>query len=451
MPKSGRGKWLLSIVLCCGALTASRARGDDDIFFESHVRPILKAHCFQCHGDEGKREGELDLRLVRSMSTGGESGPAIVPGKPGGSLLAQRVVNEEMPPGKKKLSAGEKATIHRWIERGARVRRPEPETVEAVGPWTDEERAHWSYQPIRRPPSPRVEHTDLVSTPIDVFLLSKLESQGLVFSEQADRPSLIRRLSFDLLGLPPTPERVEAFVNDSAPDAYARLVDEFLASPAYGERWARHWLDPAGYADSNGYTEHDTERAWSFRYRDYVIRSFNADKPLDQFVVEQLAGDELLTPPYASLNPEDADRLIATGFLRMAPDGTGDAGVDQNAARNDVIAETIKIVASSLLGISVGCAQCHNHRYDAVSQQDYYRLRAVFEPALDFKNWRPPAARLVTLWSTAEHEQAAKVDAQLREVEGQRVAELNQIVADIFDKEVAKLPDEQQQIGRAHV
>ncbi len=163
-----------------------------------------------------------------------------------------------------------------------------------------------------------------------------------------------------------------------------------LASPAYGERWGRHWLDVAGYADSDGYTEKDAERPWAYRYRDYVIRSLNADKPFDQFIVEQLAGDELLTPPYRNLTADDADQLIATGFLRTAPDGTAEGGVDQKVARNDVVAETLKIVSTSLLGLTVGCAQCHNHRYDPISQVDYYRLRAIFEPALDPKNWRPP-------------------------------------------------------------
>jgi hypothetical protein len=363
-------------------------------------------------------------------------------------LLAQRISKGEMPPGKKKLSAQEVSVVNRWIEQGARTRRPEGETAIAGSAWTDEERAHWAYQPVHRSPLPSVGRSDLVNTPIDAFLLSKLESQGHTFSDLADRKRLIRRLSFDLLGLPPSPERVEAFAADSSPDAYERLVDELLASPAYGERWARHWLDVAGYADSNGYTEHDSERPWSFRYRDYVIRSFNADKPFDQFIVEQLAGDELLTPPYTNLTPEAADLLSATGFLRMAPDGTGDPGVDQAVARNEVVAETIKIVSTSFLGISVGCAQCHNHRYDAVSQHDYYRLRAIFEPALDVVNWRNPSGRLVNLWSPQEHEQAAKVGTQTREIETQRLAELDQIVASIFDKEVAKLAAEQQPLAR---
>jgi mono/diheme cytochrome c family protein len=421
--------------------------------YETDVRPIFKAHCFHCHGEEEKPKAALDLRLVRSMLAGGESGPAIAAGSPADSLVYQRVMAGEMPPGKKKLSAGELATVARWIEQGARTVRPEPENT-AAAQWTDEERAFWSFQPVRRPPLPRVKQPQLVRRPIDAFLLAALEQRGLSFSPATDPRTLVRRLSFDLTGLPPTPAMVERFVADAqsparSADAYERLVDELLASPAYGERWARHWLDVAGYADSDGYTEKDAERPWAFRYRDYVIRSLNADKPLDQFIVEQLAGDELLTPPYRNLDSEDADQLIATGFLRTAPDGTADGGVDQNMARNDVMAETLKIVTTSLLGLTVGCAQCHNHRYDPISQVDYYRLRAIFEPAIDWKSWRPPSARLVSLWTAADQQQASAADAELQAVNERRQAEMREIVADIFAKEVAKLDPASQALARA--
>jgi hypothetical protein len=228
--------------------------------------------------------------------------------------------------------------------------------------------------------------------------------------------------------LPPTPEEVDAFENDMSPSAYEDLVERLLARTQYGERWSRHWLDPVGYADSDGYTEEDPVREWTWRYRDYVIRSLNEDKPFDQFITEQLAGDELLTPPYEKLTPEQADLLVATGFLRMAPDGTGASVADPNVARNDVVADTLKIVSSSLLGLTVGCAQCHNHRYDPISQVDYHRLRAVFDPALDTKNWRAPAARLVNLWHPEDHAQADKANQEIAEVNGQRTVALNVIV-----------------------
>ena len=438
----------LIVLFIIESITPVVAAGAVTVLFERDVRPILKAHCWQCHGEEEKPEAGLDLRLVRFLLKGGESGPAVVAGKTSESLVWKRVAAGEMPPKGKGLSEKEKATLSAWIEQGAKTVRPEPETIVAGSDWTEEERGYWAFQPVKRPATPAVQKPELVRTPIDQFLLSELEKKSLSFSSEADRRTLARRLAFDLWGLPPSPELVERFVADESSDAHERLVEELLASPLYGERWARHWLDTAGYADSDGYNETDRERPWAFRYRDYVTRSFNADKPFDQFIVEQLAGDELLAAPYQNLSPDDADKLIATGFLRMGPDGTGLGGVDQNVARNDVVAETIKIVSTSLLGMTVGCAQCHSHRYDPISQQDYFRFRAIFEPALDWKNWRDPPGRLVNMWTPAEHEQAAKVDAELRDIEGKRVAELDGIVNEVFDKEVAKLASERQELAR---
>jgi hypothetical protein len=253
---------------------------------------------------------------------------------------------------------------------------------------------------------------------------------------------------FDALGLPPSPDEVAAFAADDSPDSFERLLDRLLASPRYGERWGRHWLDVAGYADSDGYTEKDPERKYAYKYRDYVIRSLNADKPWNTFLVEQLAGDELLTPPYSNLSSGQADLLAATGFLRMAPDGTADGGVDQTAARNDVMAETIKIVSSSLLGLTVGCAQCHNHRYDPIPQADYYRFRAIFEPAYDVKSWRKPTERLVSLWSDETRQEATAIDADLKKLADERQAGMDKIVSAIFEAEVVKLPVEQWELAR---
>lgn len=433
-----------SALLLSSSLSSPASAADSELFFESHVRPIFKLHCFHCHGEEEKPEAGLDLRLVRWMARGGDSGPAVAPGSLDESLLWQRIEAGEMPPKGAGLSEEEKRIVRSWIEQGSRTRRPEPETLDRASTWTEEELSYWAFQPPVRPELPAIEHSELVQNPIDRFLLAKLEEAGLSYSEQADRNALARRLSFDLLGLPPSPEMLGRFLADDLPGAYERLVDRLLASPAYGERWGRHWLDTAGYADSDGYSETDAVRPWAFRYRDYVIRSFNQSKPLDQWIIEQLAGDELLAPPYENLSPEDQDKLIATGFLRMAPDGTGDPGVDAKLARNDVIAETIKIVSSSLLGLTVGCAQCHDHRYDPISQLDYYRFRAIFEPALDTKNWRPKAARLVSILGPTERELAAKVDRELRELSERQTAELDCIVEEIFDREVGELPEELQ-------
>ncbi len=430
------------------------------LHFETHVRPLLKAHCWQCHGEEEKPEAGLDLRLVRFMSKGGESGPAITPGQPDASLIWKRVSTDEMPPGKKKLSPQERSVLREWLAQGAKTARAEPGAVPAESPWTDEERSHWAFQPVQRPPVPAVAHPDLVASPIDAFILQRLEKEDITgpllgatshspktFSPQADRLTLLRRVHIDLVGLPPSPELVERWLSDSSPDAWEKLIDELLDSPRYGERWGRHWLDVAGYADSDGYTEVDPVRPWSFKYRDYVVSAFNDDKPFDRFVVEQLAGDELLAPPYQNLSREQIDCLTATGFLRMGPDGTG-GGVDQNIARNEVVAETIKIASTSLLGMSVGCAQCHSHRYDPVSQVDYYRFRALFEPAYDWKNWKPPAQRLVNLWSAADHEQAATVAKEVAVLEGGRVKEFDKLVAEVFERELAKLDDELREAAR---
>ena len=436
-----------SVAIAISAISffPSIAASDEPLTFEQHVRPILKAHCFQCHGDEAQLEGNLDLRLVRLMAQGGESGPAVVAGKASESYLIERVTAGEMPPLGKKLSAHDIATLRTWIDQGTKTARPGPESLTDI---TDDEKSFWSFQPIASPSLPAVNDAAQLRSPIDAFLLSRLEEQNLTFSPPANRETLIRRASYDLIGLPPSPEDVDAFVADESPDAFERLTDRLLAQPQYGERWGRHWLDVAGYADSNGYTEKDSERKYAYKYRDYVIRAFNAGKPWDAFLREQLAGDELLAPPYANLTPEQADLLAATGFLRMAPDGTADGAPDQNLARNDVVAESLKIVTSSILGLTVGCAQCHNHRYDPIPQADYYRLRAIFEPAYDPQHWRPPQARLVSLWSDAIRQEAAAIDAELSSLRDERWAEMNKIVADIFEMEVAKLPTELQDPAR---
>jgi mono/diheme cytochrome c family protein len=434
---------LLATLAFCAIPAAAAER---QLMFEQHARPIFKTHCFHCHGEEAEKEGNLDVRLMRLAAKGGDSGPAIVAGKAADSLLIQRIEAGEMPPeGKGKVPAEQLATLRAWIDQGAKTARPEPDSLTDV---TDEEKSFWSFQPLGQHSLPGVKNADSLQSPIDAFLLHQLEWHQLGFSPAADKTTLIRRASFDLTGLPPSPDEVAAFVADVSPDAWPRLIDRLLASPRYGERWGRHWLDVAGYADSDGYTEKDPERKYAYKYRDYVIRTINADKPWDAFLREQLAGDELLTPPYTNLSPEQADLLAATGFLRMAPDGTGDGSADQNAARNDVLAETIKIVSSSLLGLTVGCAQCHNHRYDPIPQADYYRVRAIFEPAYDVKNWRPPNARLVSLWSEEVRQEAAAVDAELKKLTDEQQATMDKIVAEIFDSEVAKLPEEQRDLAR---
>jgi mono/diheme cytochrome c family protein len=411
--------------------------------FEATVRPILKAHCFHCHGEEAKPKGGLDLRWVRAMAAGGESGPAVESGRLDESLIWERVKADEMPPGDKKLSAREKAALADWIVAGIPTARPEPEALPPPGPvLTDAEREFWSFRPIKRLEVPQVAHPKAVRKPIDNFLLARLEKDGLEFAPEADKPTLIRRASFDLTGLPPTPEEVDSFIADSAPDAFDRLIDRLLASPHYGERWARHWLDVVGYADSDGEPSKDTVRPYAYHYRDYLVRALNADRRWDDLIREQLAGDEMLAPPYQDLTAEDRDRLIATGFLRMVPDTTSEPGLDADISRDEVVADAIKVVSSSLLGLTVGCAQCHSHRYDPISQDDYFRFRAIFDPAYNVSQWRTPTQRLVSLWSANDRARAAEVDARAKVVEAGRKAKIAELVAQVLQREMAELSED---------
>lgn len=413
----------------------------DTVTYEKDVRPIFKTHCFHCHGEAGVAESGLDLRLRRLVVAGGDSGEAIVAGHPDESPLYQYVRDGDMPPAEVPLrpSEAEIETIERWIRQGAIATEPEPDDLDPDQYITQQERQHWAYQPIERPALPEVTDPSAATSPIDHFILARQQAVGLSLSPAAERAQLIRRVTFDLLGLPPTPAEVQAFIEDTRPGAYARLLDRLLASPQYGERWGRHWLDVAGYADSEGYATEDPLRPHAFHYRDYVIAAFNADKPFDQFATEQLAGDELLTPPFENLDAEQTEKLVATGFLRMAPDGTGIKGVDKALASNDVVAKTIEIVSSSMLGMTVGCAQCHNHRYDPITHKDYHSFRALFEPALNPKKWLPPSRRRVSLYTDADRATAAELEVEAKAILAERTKKQNEFIEATFQKQLAKL------------
>ncbi len=426
----------LLTALCLSQLCAA---GQGAPVFERDVRPLLKAHCFHCHGEGGKKEGGVDFRLRRFMLHKTDDGPVMVPGNAEASHMVQLVRSGKMPKGEKKLAPSEVALLEQWIAAGAPTLRDEPETIPAVY-ITDEERNFWSFRPIGKPAVPDGE-----TNPVDAFIAVPLRAAGLDFQPEADRVTLLRRLSFDLTGLPPSPEEVAAFVNDPAADAFEKQVDRLLASPHYGERWGRHWLDAAGYADSEGHEE-DLPRPYAWHYRDYVVRAHNEDLPWDRFITEQLAGDELLGAAHDDvkkriLEPGAADRLAATGFLRMAPDPTGGSVADASLARNQVMAETIKIVSTSLMGLTVGCAQCHDHRYDPVSHQDYHRLRAVFEPVYNWKNWQPPGNRLFSLYNDEERKQAEKIEAEAKQMDAERVAFALKRLEEIFAERLAKVPE----------
>ncbi len=432
---------LLAMVLLSPLHAAEKQAPAGPIVFEQHIRPLFKAYCYECHGEGPKLKAGLDLRLRRQIVSGGTSGPAIKPGQLKDSLLFEKIEQGQMPPGKKKLTREQIALIGRWIREGAKTAGPEPQALAPGMHFTAEDRAFWAWQPIANPPVPKVKHSERVRTPIDAFLLAKLEANGLTFAPEAERETLVRRVYFDLLGLPPTPEETSQFLHDPSPNAYEKLIDRLLASPHYGERWGRHWLDVAGYADSDGGSSEDTPRLWAWRYRDYVIRSFNADKPWDQFIQEQLAGDEMVKPPHRNPAAADLDRLIATGFLRMAPDGTGSAGVDQGVARNQVLTDTLKIVSNAFLGVTVACAQCHNHRYDPIPQSDFYQLRALFEPAYDWKKWRTPAQRLLSLTTDAQRAKMQQIEADAVKIDQQRLKKQAEYIQQTFERELAKLPE----------
>ena len=354
--------------------------------------PLMLLHCTACHGQRFQ-EGGLDLRSKAAMLKGGKSGPAMVSGKPEESLMVQRIRSGEMPPQEREveasvrpMSARELDQLIQWIAQGAPEVDPEPSVAATrLDPLvSDQDRQFWAFRPPQAVEIPSMRHVSnvpRVRNPIDTFILCKLEEKGLSLSPEADRLTLIRRAYFDLTGLPPEPEDVKAFLTDPDENAYEALIERLLVSPRYGERWGRYWLDLVGYAD----------REDAYRYRDYVIRSLNADKPYDRFLMEQLAGDELVNAEKApAVTQEIMDNLVATSFLRMARDSTGQRLINFVEHRLQVIKDQIKIFSSSILALTIGCARCHNHKFDPIPQRDYYRLTALFKGAFDEHDWLPP-------------------------------------------------------------
>jgi hypothetical protein len=354
---------------CCLTLllaSSSRAAGpvspEQAAFFEARVRPVLAENCFRCHGPQ-KQMGGLRLDSLPRLLKGGDDGPVIKPGDPDGSPLVRAVRHDgehKMPP-KGKLPPAAVAALAEWVKMGAPWPQAAPGPSEASA---EAARRHWAFRPVGRPALPAVKDASWPRTPIDRFVLARLEAAGLTPSPPADRRALIRRASFDLLGLPPTPEEVAAFEADPAPDAFARVVERLLASPHYGERWGRYWLDVARYADTKGYVFfEEADFPWAYTYRDYVIRAFNEDLPYDRFLVEQIAADRL---PLG----EDRRPLTALGFLTL--------GGRFMSNQQDILDDRIDVVTRGLLGLTVTCARCHDHKFDPIPQQDYYSLYGVF-------------------------------------------------------------------------
>jgi uncharacterized protein DUF1553/uncharacterized protein DUF1549/cytochrome c len=380
------------------------------------ILPLLKARCQKCHGPV-KPKGRLNLSSARSLARGGENGPVVVPGNLNESLLWDLVSNDEMPPRPgEELSTDEKTLFRRWIEQGAK-NLPSAALVSRSAPETD----HWAFGPAAKPPPPTVRNQARVRTTIDRFIQKALEDQGMTLGPDADRATLIRRLSFDLTGIPPSPAEITEFERDPDPCAYDHLVERLLASPHYGERWGKYWLEASGYADSNGYFSADSDRPLAYRYRDYVIRAFNADRPVDQIVREQLAGDELVGDRQGREATQAViDQLIATHFLRNGQDGTGESDGNPDEVRADkyaVLEGAIQIIGSSLLGLTLQCAKCHDHKFEPVTQKDYYQLQAILYPAFNVEHWVTPNDRVTVAGHRAEqarweaHEKA--IDAQI--------------------------------------
>ena len=393
-------------------------------FFETKIRPVLVENCYRCHSvAEGKSKGGLTLDTREGWKKGGETGPALIAGNPADSLLIRAVHQGDpdtaMPPKDGKLPANVIADLEFWVKMGA----PDPRTTspaataQAGGPMTESMKAraakHWSYQPVRDPTVPEVKDTTWPANPVDKFVLARLEEKGLSPSPAADKRTLIRRAYLDLIGLPPTPEEVLAFVRDESPHAFEKVVDHLLARPQYGERWGRYWLDVARYADTRGTMRQRQSpldpNAWT--YRDYVINAFNGDKPFDQFVREQIAADQLP-------GRRDDSSLAALGFITQGDQFGGN--------RQDIINDQIDVVTKGFLGLTVSCARCHDHKFDPIPQADYYSLHGIFNSSTE-PDEKPQVAAAAMASRSAEYDkQRAAILQSGRE---RAVAEMNRVAS----------------------
>ena len=383
-PVLGTGPAMFALLTAASGAGAQTAQtpADGIKLFEENVRPVLERNCFMCHSDPDRAENGLLLTTRAGLLRGGERGPAISTSEPPLSLLLHAVSygdeQLQMPPSGR-LADAELEAIRQWVNLGAPFGGDEDQLTE-VAPAEDEfeitdaDRAWWSVRPLERPAVPEVANADWPLNPIDRFLLARLEDAGLEPPPDADRRTLIRRATYDLTGLPPTLEEVEAFERDERPDAWERLIDRLLASPHYGERWGRHWLDLVRYAETDGY-ERDRKKPSAWRYRDWVIDALNADMPYDEFVTHQLAGDELDRPTAAS--------VIATGYLRLGI--WDDEPTDTELAQYDDLDSVLDTTSRVMLGMSIGCARCHNHRGDPIPQTDYYRMLSFFRGIAPYK------------------------------------------------------------------
>ena len=417
------------VVAAANADTTASATSEQAAFFESRIRPVLAERCLDCHsGDEP--ESGLDLSTREGMLLGGKLGTALQPGEPARSLLISAIRHDEfikMPP-KEKLPTRQVVDFTRWVQNGApwpdspnvipeRVNQP---SLSAAMPFTDEQQNHWSFQPIGDPKPPHIE-SDWPRSPLDQFVLDRLSATGLQPAPPADRRTLIRRAIYDLTGLPPSSDEVDAFLQDDSPEAFAKVVDRLLHSPRYGEHWGRHWLDVARYADTNGLDE-NLAYANAFRYRDYVISAFNSDKPWARFVQEQIAGDLL---PDVDDYQENMNRFVATGFLALGPKMLAED--DPVKMQMDIIDEQLSTLCQTLMGLSIGCARCHDHKFDPLPTQDYYSLAGIFKSSKTMENHR-----VVAVW----YERPLVAPAQMEQVAaaGQQIEALTKQLKELKDE-----------------
>lgn len=387
-------------------------------FFEQRIRPLLATHCYDCHTDTAKAGLRLDSRAA--LLKGGKSGAAIVSGDPANSLLLQAVnhthVTLRMPKGGAKLSDAEIADLTRWIKEGA----PWPADAATKNEYLikPEHQRFWSFQPVRQPAVPVVKGT--TSNLVDAFLLAELEAKGLSFNPPADKRTLLRRVTFDLTGLPPTPAEMDAFLSDRAPDAYAKVVERLLASPHYGERWGRHWLDVARYSDTLGMIDAGRNlQGWfpyAYTYRDWVVRALNEDMPYDQFIVQQLAADKLPN--------NDRRNLAALGFVSLSRGGL-------NVNTHERLDDKIDVVSRGLLGLTVSCARCHNHKFDPIPTKDYYALYTIFSNTRDAKTLPllDPAAAVGGEFEAETKAEEKKIEADIQKMREARFPKLKELYA----------------------
>jgi hypothetical protein len=418
---------LIALGATAGATVTTEPTKEQLEFFEAKVRPILLDRCYSCHSiEQGKSKGGLTLDSKPGWEKGGEDGPAIKPGDVNESLLIKAIgyadPDLQMPPKGEKLTDAQIATLTEWVKMGAPDPRTGPKDINAkLSGLSDKARMHWAYQPVVKPEVPSSPNNTWCKTPVDAFILQKLESNGMTPNKPASKEALIRRAYYDLIGLPPTPYEVADFLKDNTPGAFAKVVDKLLASPQYGERWGRHWLDTARYSDTiggernaNRTTEYRYPNAWT--YRDYVIKAFNDDKPYDQFVIEQLAADQL-----PDIKPDDT-RLAALGFLTVG---------ERFRNVNDVINDRIDVVSKGFLGLTVSCARCHDHMFDPIPQKDYYALHGVFASVYEPEQ-KPILPSKLKGDQLADYQK--KYTEEIRQLQNRYLETVDSFLSDFFKK-----------------